>query len=224
MTKPIISFIVLIISSGFAFFYVVPAYNLSQERRDDIVALSKVLSTSGEIKALIDKTKKNMDGIEPSSLSRFEVFLPEKIDAVRFANNIQYIGRKNRIILSDIKVEGPANGTLKNTAPSGVSVTQGIVNTVSLGAKINQAQGAYTMNPTIEGKASVSGKKFVSTSANFTFVASYEASQLFLNDLEKSLGLINLTDISFVMLPPDSKSKAPPTYQYTVAIETYSLK
>lgn len=230
MTKPIISLIVLIISIGFSFFYVLPAYKLSQERRGDIASLSKIMSTSGEIKTLIDKTRKNMENIDPAYLSRFEVFLPEKIDAIRFANNIQYIGRKNRIILSDIKVEGPANGTIKSVAPVGVSAAQGVVNTMSLGAKINQAQGPYTMNPsnptTGEG-ALVLGKKFVSTRANFTFVSSYETAQLFLNDLEKSLGLINLTDLSFTMLPADAatkNAKTPPTFQYMATIETYSLK
>jgi hypothetical protein len=223
MTKPIVSFIVLIISIGFAFFYVMPAYNLNKERRGDIASLSKILNTSSEIKMLIDKTKKNLSSIDPSEFARFEVFLPEKIDTVRFANNIQYIGRKNRIVLSDIKVGEPANVSPKSTAPVGISATQGLVNTVSLGAKINQAQGQTDRNL---DSAALSDKKFVTTKASFSFTASYETAQLFLNDLEKSLGLIDITSLSFVMLPVDSKLKtlSSPNYKYTVTIETYSIK
>ncbi|MEK7148357.1 MAG: hypothetical protein AAB770_00385 [Patescibacteria group bacterium] len=223
MTKPIVSFITIILSLGFAFFYVVPAYDLNKERRGDIVSLSKILNTSGEIKMLIDKTKKNLSSIDPSESARFEVFLPEKIDTVRFANNIQYIGRKNRIILSDIKVDEPANASPKSTAPGAISATQGLVNTVSLGAKINQAQGQTERN--LDSTTS-SDKKYINTKASFSFTTSYETAQLFLNDLEKSLGLIDITSVSFIMLPSDSKLKvvSSPIYKYTVTVETYSLK
>lgn len=227
MTKPIISFVILILSIGFAFFYVVPAYNLNKERRGDILSLSKILSASGEIETLIGKTKDNLSRIEPAPLSRFEVFLPEIIDPIRFANNIQYIGRKNKIILSDIKVEGPANGISNNGASTGAS--KGLLNKVSLGGQINQAEGAYTMNKTTEGGAVVSSNKFAVTKASFTFTATYEAFQLLLDDLEKSLGVIDLTSLSFTQAPEDASTKKlktppPPTYQYTMAIETYSLK
>lgn len=211
MTKPIISFIVLILSIGFTFFYVVPAYNLNKERRGNIESLSNILSTSGEIKKLINETKTNLSSIEPDGLSRFEVFLPVTIDPIRFANNIQNIGRRNRIVLSDIKVEGPANSSQNNGASSAPGV----------------AQGAYTMNPATPGE--VSSKKYATTKASFTFTATYEMFLLFLNSLEKSLGVIDLTSLSFSVLPNDASLKtlrapASPIYQYTMAIETYSLK
>lgn len=226
MTKPIISFVVLILSIGFTFFYVVPAYNLNVERRGDIESLSKILSTSSEIRTLIDETKTNLGLIDPTGLASFEVFLPEKIDQIRFANNIQHIGRKNRIILSDIKVEGATNGTM-SSGSSGLSATQGLVNTLSIGSKMELAQG--TTAPDAQGGNIPLGKKFVTTKASFTFTATYEMFQLFLYDLEKSLGVIDLTEISFVQVPEasgasKSKTSSTPMYQFTMAIETYSLK
>lgn len=226
MIKPIVSLIVLILSIIFTFFYVVPAYNLNQTRRGDVETLTKILDTSGEIKTLIAKTKTNLSNIDQAGLSRFEVFLPERIDPIRFANNIQYVGRKNRIALSDIKVEGSANIAQGNTGAGGVTATQGLVNTMSLGAKINQAEGTNAQNPVA---TTGTEKKYVTTKASFIFTATFETFQLFLNDLEKSLGVINLTSLSFTPLPEDasakkSKTPPPPTYQYTMAIETYSLK
>lgn len=223
MTKPFISFAVLILSIGFIFFYVVPAYNLNQERRGDILSLTKILSTSSEIKTLIDKTKQNLSGIDPAGLARFEAFLPEKIDAIRFANNIQYIGRKNRIVLSDIKVEEPANDTQKSSTTGGTTATQGVVNTLS----VDQAQGVTTAQTGV-GVVTTPGK-YATTKATLSFSATYETFQLFLGDLEKSLGLINLTSLSFSLLPGDTTAKNPktsvaPTYQYVMEIETYSLK
>lgn len=204
-----------------------PAYNLNKKLRGDIESLSNILSTSGEIKTLIEETKKSLGSIEPDGLSRFEVFLPVTIDPIRFANNIQSIGRKNRIVLSDIKVEGPVSNAQNNRASSGGGAVQGLVNTMSLGAKIDQAQGVYTMNSAIQGE--VSSKKYATTKASFTFTATYEMFLLFLNSLEKSLGVIDLTSLSFSALPTDNslktlKTPASPTYQYTMAIETYSLK
>lgn len=228
MTKPIISLIVLILSIGFTFFYVVPEYNINKERRGDILSLSNILSTSEEIKTLTEKTKKSLASIPPSGLSRFEVFLPEKIDNIRFANNIQHIGMKNRIILLDIKVEGAKNGTQNSVTQSDNSAVQGFVKVASLDSKINQAEGAYTMNPAggVDGSAY---KKYVTTKASFTFTSTFEAFQIFLYDLEKSLGVIDVTSLSFspVAQAPSSgggRTSSSLTYQYTMAIETYSLK
>lgn len=238
MTKPITSFVVLILSTGFIFLYVVPAYNLNQARRNDIESLTKTLSAFSEIRTLIDKTKKNLSNIAPSEMSRFEVFLPEAIDEIRFANNIQSIGTRNRISLSDIKVEGSANGTQKATATSGTSATQGLVGTLSISdkstaAKMNNTESITARNSTGGG---VLSKKYETTKAKFAFTATYETFQLFLNDLEKSLGLMDITALSFIPLPEDkstlrsgrelanSKVPLPPIYQFTVEMEAYSLK
>lgn len=226
MFKPIISFLVLILSIGFAFFYVVPAYNLSQTRNADIETLAKILSTSGEIRTLIDKTKKNLSSIESDNLTRFGVFLPESVDPIRFANNIQYIGRKDNIILSGIKVEESATAP-KNTL-NRTGALQGLTNVMSLGAKMNQAESTTVVNSAGSGSQQQE-KKYATTKATFTFPATYETFQLLLNDLEKSLGLIDLTSLSFAPLSDSadakkSQTQSLPTYQFTMAIETYSLR
>lgn len=226
MNKPIISFVTLALSIGFAFMYVVPAYNLNAERRGDIRSLERIISASGEIKPLIDETKTNLGSIERAALDRFEVFLPEKIDTIRFANNIQYIGKKNRITLSDIKVEESANSfTDSNTSPASTA-SQGLVSTISLGAKIDKADG--TVPQGMQGGV-LSAEKYATTKASLTFTSTFETFQAFLSDLERSLGVIDITLLSFSPVAPDTSAKAPktpapPTYQYSMTIETYSLK
>lgn len=218
MNKPIISFAVLLISVVFAFIYVVPAYNLNMERRADILSLAKIIDTSGEIEKLINKTKADLGSIDSDSLKQFETFLPETIDPIRLANNIQSIGIKNRIVLSDIKITEPAND-FKNKGKLKVVEKSGILNTLSLGAQINKAEGVAIDGST----ATVQEKKFVATKATFTFSATYETFQSFLRDLEKSLGLINLNSLS-LSIASDSKSNGAPIFQYAMEIETYSLK
>ncbi|HBB44032.1 MAG: hypothetical protein UW27_C0017G0025 [Parcubacteria group bacterium GW2011_GWA1_44_13] len=226
MTKPIISFVILVLSIGFAFLYVLPAYNLNAKLRGDIESLTSILSKSSEIKPLIDGTKTNLGGIEQSGLDRFEVFLPERIDPIRFANNIQYIGRKNRIILSDIKVEGTVNGVVSGSASSGVTASQGLVNAVSLGAQIDKAQGTLAQGTQSE---TFTAGKYATTKASFSFTTTFETFQAFLDDMEKSLGVIDVTSLTFSPVSVDTSATAqrtppPQTYQYTMTIETYSLK
>ena len=227
MTKPIISFVILILSIGFAFVYVLPAYKLNVERRGDIKSLENVLSLSGEIKTLIDETKTKLGSIEQSGMDKFEVFLPEKIDPIRFANNIQYIGRKNRIVLSDIKVEGDVDGVVSGNAKAGATASQGFVNAVSLGAQIDKAVGTAGLQGS-QATAQANGK-FVITKASFSFTSTFETFQALLDDLEKSLGVIDVTSLTFSQVASDTsattpRTSPPPTYLYSMTIETYSLK
>ncbi|MFA5996934.1 MAG: hypothetical protein WC791_00420 [Candidatus Paceibacterota bacterium] len=229
MTKPIFSFIVLLLSIGFALFYVVPAYDYNKARQGDIRFLTKILSTSGEIKTLIEQTKENLNSIDPEVLSRFEVFLPTTIDPIRLANNLQALSRNDRIVLSDIKVEGAAQGKQTMSPLVGLNgAVKGLVDSVSLGAKIDQVAGIEA-NTTTAGVNAVSGKKYVATKASFGFTTTFETFQLFLNDLERSLGLFNVTSLSFAPgadATDEKKSKNPATqnYQFTMTIETYSLQ
>lgn len=185
MTNPIISLIVLLLSLGFTFFYVVPEYHSNQERRASVDVLAKALLSTDEIEALINKTKNNLVSIGSTELPRFEVFLPETIDPIRFANNIQTVAGKNGIALKDIRVTSADNADQQDTA-----------NNTSANAKSTE-------------------NKYATTKASFTFTASYGAFQLFLNDLERSLGLIKVSYLEFT---------ATPTEQYSMEIETYSLK
>lgn len=225
MTKPIVSFIVLILSIGFAFLYVKPAYSLVQERKSDIVSLTAILDNSTKIKTLIDQTAENLKSVNDTEQSRFSVFLPETIDTIRFANNIQHIGLSNGIILADIKVEDASNSSQAG-ASKDTGATQGLVSTFSLGSKIQQAQGG-TAGASLGGVASTE-KKYRATKASFTLISTYETFQLFLDNLEKSLGLINITSLSFAPVQEadvkKSRTPPPPLYQFAVSIETYSLK
>lgn len=230
MAKPIISLIVIFLSIGFTFFYVIPAYELNVARRGDVESLAKILNTSEEIKTLIGETKENLNSIDTAVLSRFEVFLPEKIDPIRFANNIQNIGRKNRIIFSELAVESPEDASQKAVYSDGSNrAVQGLVNTISLGSKISQAGGGGT--DVFSDRGGIPGKKYVTTKATFSFTTTYETFQLFLNDLERSLGVINVTSLSFSPVPADAsdaskknKTVLAATYQFSMSIETYSLK
>ncbi|MEK7568813.1 MAG: hypothetical protein AAB497_01730 [Patescibacteria group bacterium] len=219
MLKPIFSLIVIILSVGFAFLYTIPQYNDFKERRDNLATLTEVFKDADKIKKLISETEETLNTIESDNLSRFEVFLPETSDPIRLANNLQKLGIANGITLEDIKVERGADKSQKDGSNAG-GILQGVTNIF--------ASGDSAQKESVDA-AGAGEKNFVTTKANFTFVATSEAFHNFLYDTERSLGLINVTTLSFtpIQVATDSKKpkqEAPAIYQYTVAIETYSLK
>lgn len=220
MIKPILSLAILFLSILFVIFYVKPEYSRVQASRADLGKLSSVVEDTNKIKELIKQTGDILDTVDMDNQSRFDVFLPEKLDTVRFANNLQSIGLKNGIALSGIKVEEKKPDPV--TKPAGVA-TAGSNTVFSIGQQSAEA------SKNAQGDTSPK-EKYTTTKTDFSFAATYPNLLLFLKDLEKSLGLINVTSLSFKPLsssvPGDSKTgmDLPDLYQFTVEIETYSLK
>lgn len=220
MFKPIFSLIVIALSVGFLFLYTLPEYDRVQERSDSLVTLTEVFKDADKIESLILETEQTLDSIDSKNRKDFEVFLPETSDPIRLANNLQRLGVDNGIVLEDIKVEKAANDPQKDANLNAAGVLQGVTNVFAFGAGTQKGS---------EDASGAGEKNFVATKANFSFVTTSEAFHNFLYDTERSLGLIKVTALSFVPIqvatdPKKPKQDAPAIYQYTVAIETYSLK
>lgn len=231
MTKQLFSFIVIILSLIFAFFYVKPEYTLMQERRADFANLVETSNISAIVKTLIRETGRNLSSVAPSDLARFSVFLPDVIDPIHFANDLQNLGTMNGVILENIKVTEPKNLDQKSTGVSSQGVvTQLAQGIVSLGSDPKQAQSVVpSENPVVATTNTPSTQKeYVVTKASFTCTATYEKFSLFLESLEKSLGLVNVTALSFTPYietdPQKIKMGGEQAYEFSASIETYSLK
>lgn len=220
MFKPIFSFVVIIFSVGFAFFYGRQEWNLVQEHRSNIVSLDETLQKSETIKKLIAETGENLKGVPKENLGRFAVFLPETIDDIRFANNIQHIGYSNSVVLENIKVD---SGDKSQKESLGAKNALGV--NVASAPSFSRTAGGSSAN--VSGALS-SDKKYKTTKASFSMTTSYSSFLNFLDNLEKSLGLINITSLSFSQASQGtsgtSKKVGPLLYQFTVEIETYSLQ
>lgn len=206
MSNPFFSIIAILASIGFGFFYVKPAYDTMRGRQGDLATLSETLQNTKEIQSLIDKTGKTMDSLDPTELARFAVFLPDTTDPIRLANNIQRMGMLRGIFLGKITIDTDSKNT---TGGQNVNVAP---------AKTAAGQKGTAAQP-----------KYVTTKTAFSFAASDDAFRGFLGDLEKNLGLMNVTSLTFSPVPEgDSGGKVKkllvPQYQYTIEIETYSLK
>ncbi|MBI3634470.1 MAG: hypothetical protein HY228_02515 [Candidatus Yonathbacteria bacterium] len=214
MIRPILYIIVIIISLGFTLLNVRPAYYRMEAKRAFLGTLNEASNGTDKIKALIGQTELELSKIDPVNLEKFNVFLPETIDDVRFVNNISHIGALNSIVLEGISVEKTENGqpSSKTESPEGRLITL----------------PSFLQGSSATPSGVSSEKRYVTTKAKFSFNASYEKALIFFNDLEKSLGLINITALSFSPQEQKSDSKkgvgGPISYRYTMEIETYSLR
>lgn len=221
MIKPILSLIIILFSVGFGFFYVKPEYEQVQSTRADLEQLAQTSQSAGEIKNIIAETKKSLNAIDTEDLARFDVFLPETLDGIRFANNLQHIGTANGLVLSGINVEQQKK--IAGAKPATQPAPAGTINkTFTLVRPVSEGTSAAK-----EGVGSE--KKYIATKVSFSFTTTYSGFLLFLNDLEKSLGLINITSLSFKEIAANADEKGnqkglPLLYQFSIDIETYSLK
>ncbi len=229
MIKFIFSIIILTISVAFMFTYVKPEYNRTQESLAEIKRLNVTLRATENIKGIVKQIGDSLRGIDPLDTARSKVFLPEKIDEIRFANNLQNIGTINGIILTDIRVVG-VDKKVEKVTTSGVANTSGKLFPASRpgGSLLTDKAVDINMQKTAD---TANLKKYVTTKASFSFITTYGKSIVFLSDLEKSLGIISITDLSFQEHVGGSKAsnianiqKNILLYKYIVEIETYSLK
>ncbi len=229
MIKFIASIAVLILSVAFAFLYVMPEYNRTQNNLADLKILNETLKSTETMKELVRQIGDSLDSIDPAITSRSRVFLPETIDEIRFANNLQSIGARNGMILMDIKVGEKVKKIEKVIASGTVSADGKVI-------PVNGPSGSLDANKVVDVNiqkivGATAEKKYITTKASFSLSATYKKFDILLNDLEKSLGIIDITLLSFqenkeALDTKDIKNTQKDTllYKYTVEIETYSLK
>ncbi|MDD5152745.1 MAG: hypothetical protein PHS95_01955 [Candidatus Pacebacteria bacterium] len=221
--KLILSLVIFILSIVIGFVYVRPEYYAVAQNKAKLVELTTALKNKESIKEITGQINEALGSIDSADKNSLDVFLPETLDQIRFANNLQHIGKQSGLDLLDIKVEEkkkPSTSVSAPSAPSGNAIEQ----------SVQGAQKTFSLDQTVsEERQDVSlvvapaSKSYVTTKASFSVIASYTEFLIFLSDLEKSLGLINITSLKFKEYQ-ESKNPEFPSYQFFFEIETYSLK
>lgn len=220
MVKNIFLFGILVFSAAFLFLYVKPLYGLVEKRRADIVLLDTARGQANSVKHVIEETETILGSISALERARFETFLPSSLDEIRFVNNIVNIARARSIVIENVKI-GDVN--TKDVAGEGMKKTtssEGVQRIFSLNKDNSSTAGIATAGGT------ASNGRYVATTVQFSFIAPYATVLLFLDDMEKSLGLINVNTLTLKEYTGDggSAKNGVTRYSVTVEIETYSLK
>lgn len=226
MWKSLISIITIVTATLFSVQYVIPAYRNSKDLQAKLVDLEVVLKDADNAQKLIDETAEVLRGIPEDSATRFSLLVPEELDRLRFSNMLQSMARSRGIILADIKVENISNDApaLRGAPTSDKSTSANLARVFTIDKTTTAPQAGEGGAPQkVEGN-------YIATNVSFSFGATYPAFLSFLGDIERSIGIINITELSFEPFPvivdtgKATKGKVEPLYTYRIKAETYSLK
>lgn len=222
MWKPIISIVITIASIFFLVTYVIPEYRSVQELRGNILVLDRISDETKTIKNLLEDTAIVLEEIPKESDDRFSLLIPESVDHLRFANMLKTMALGRGIVLKDIKVNKEDN--LLVGGARGKKDEEGFL--LNLKNTIALEPGKSTSGNTQSGPGSIPGtkEKYTTTKGSLVFTATYPAFLSFLEDIERSLTLIKVTELVFSPKKEDSKKSSLPLYDYQIQVETYSIK
>lgn len=179
MIRSAFPIIFIIAAVGLFYTYIDPIYNTIQILLQEEAKFDKALSKSRELLALRDSLIEKRNAIGANDLERLNKLLPDHVDNVRLALDLDGIASKY-------------NMRIKNISMSRSSGRQ-----------------ASTLGP--------SEKSHESIVINFSVAATYDDLISFLKDLERSLRIVDVTQLSFTQPTGD-------LYEYKISIRTYWLR
>jgi len=200
MFRIIIPTIVILGAIASFFAYTSPQYKAIKSIKLEIASYDSALKDSTKLVTARKSLRDKYNSIPIESQEKLEKILPDNIDNIRFILELQKISKESSgISLKNIKFNAPSNTPV---APG--QVAQVSTSTVALQNKpYNQAE------------------------MEFTAVGSYSNFLNFLQNLEKSLRIIDIESISFSSTESSgfSASTAPTdVYNFNFKVKTYWLK
>lgn len=147
------------------------------------------LESAAHLVSLRDDIQRQYNAISPADRDRLDKIVPSSVDNIRLIIDVNSVAVKHGFSLSDIKAVASSNGskTVPSTAP-GVAAASPI------------------SVPTLD-----------TVSLSFSATASYNQFVSFLQDLETSLRIMDMSHLTITAADTDS-------YKYDVTLQTYWVR
>lgn len=153
-----------------------------------------------------NKIQEDYRKIQPIDINdRLDKMVPNNVDNIRLIIDIGHIIARHGVYAKDIKATSADAPTPDNKAQAP--------------APANAAGSVVPQNPLLAQKQGPSASKLSTVTVNFSVSTSYSNMIDILKDIESSLRIMNLTEMSF-----NSTDVKDGTYDFSVAFETYWLK
>lgn len=193
MFKFVVPSIILVVSVIVFLVFTKPAYNSIASLRVEAAAYDQALTNSKKLQEVRDELTAKYNSMSPDDLERIEKLLPDTIDNVRLVIDIKNIAATHGLIWrsADFDTENTTTDKEGNSIQS-----QGSTDLLYRSRDYQR----YTLGFSVEGN--------------------YDVFQEFLNDLEKSLRIVDISKLSFSAVELE---KGTGTYRYDVDIQTYWL-
>src|SRR5690606_25334264 len=151
----------IVLSIGLFYAFTNPTYQGAQGSAAAAAEYRNVIDNIDNIVETRDKLLVNYNSISRSEIERLAKILPENVDTVRLALDLDNIASKYGISIGDVSIDKEAEKNSTQVAlPSG-------------------------------------GAPFQRTLVAISFVSDYESFKLFLEDLEKSLRIMDVKSVNF---------------------------
>jgi Tfp pilus assembly protein PilO len=199
MNKVIFQVILVVVSVGLFFTVVDPLYRSEDSEKPGIKSLQASISKYNEAidksEELIREKERLLEvrrSMNQNDRAALEKLLPDSIDNIRLIIDIDSIALRYGLVLKNLRFTG-GNNTKQSSASTAPKAAD---NNISIGG--NDVVGTVTFG--------------------FSVTARYEVFKQFLRDLEKSLRLLDITQLSI------KATDETDFYTYDVTIKTYWLR
>jgi Tfp pilus assembly protein PilO len=182
--------ILIIVAFGLFFFQVTGLYADVKQLRAESAEYDVAIEKARELETVRAQLAKTLESFSPTDLERLDHFLPKNLDTVRIILDVDGIADKNGVRLNGLKVGEPV--VAQKAAPKGAAATAG-----------NVGSGKVTHS---------------AVDVTFNFTATYPKGVSFIQDLQRSLRLLDV-----VSLKINPSQEASGTYNFDVKLQTYWL-
>lgn len=176
--------------------YVRPTYDEIQENRAKVARFDQALEKTREIQELKRSLLSRYNLFVGANLDRLQKMLPDHVDNVRLVLDMDGIASRYGIRIQNVSVQQAGEGNGRRDGGSTILASQNAQN-----------------------------KPFQSLTLNFEVVSTYDQFVQLLTDLENSLRIVDLVDLTIRQRQDTGiGAELEPLYTFGVSLRTYWLK
>ncbi len=183
--------ILIAISVGTFLTYIDPHYQGIKELQKTKVAFQEKFDKADEINEKKQKLNDQYTAISSSDLTKINKFIPDHVNNIELIVDIDRIAKKNNI---------------RNM--SDITLIRDASKSVKKGVDVGKIKIKEDTN-------------YSSVVLSFSFVSNYQNFQKFLDDLHKSLRLVDIVDLSLRLQENQGEESTGDNYMFTLSIRTY---
>lgn len=204
MFKALTPVIGIIVAVGLFFTYIQPTFKDIKSIQDETAAYAQAVEKASELQKRIDELTQQQTSISLANLEQLDALLPDRVDEVAVLLDLDTLATLHHLTLGDIEVGNQEKNETGKQDTQKESVTVG-----PTADPLNGAVLGVPLDETIHSQYATLG-------ISFSVSGTYNDFRLFLQDIEHSLVLMEVTKITFARSEGEATA-------FMVTVQLYSL-
>jgi len=197
MGKLITIIVLMAVSTATFMMYVAPTYDHINAVKAKIARLDQALSKTRDIRRIRQSLSTRFSEFSESNLEKLQKMLPDHVDNVRLVLDIDGIASQYGMRLKNVAIQDNKKSSQDSSSSSDAIIGAG---------RVKQEGGHQSLV------------------LQFEVEATYAEFVKFLSDIESSLRLVDLVEMSVASSSGSEEKLADPKYTFTLALKTHWLK